>query len=67
MLAWQQRRRKQNCPYAPLDIEVTKNWEQIIAEVWAAVSHGRVPSLPVPVILGDNDDVDADALEAEAA
>jgi hypothetical protein len=50
----------------PLDIEVTKNWEQIIAEVWAAVSHGRVPSLPVPVILGDNDDVDADALEAEA-
>jgi len=51
----------------PLDIEVTKDWEQIVAEVWAAVSTGRMPKLPQPIILGENnnDDGETNALEQE--
>ena len=55
---------------SPLDIELTKDWEQLISEVWAGISTGRMPPLPEPVILGDNDedviDGDADPLEMEA-
>ena len=52
----------------PLDIEVTKDWEQIIAEVWAAVSTGRMPKLPDPMILGENNkDDETNPLEAEAS
>ena len=30
----------------PLDIQVTQHWEQITAELWSALSHGTVPTLP---------------------
>ena len=56
---------------SPLDIELTKEWDQLIAEVWVGVSTGRMPALPEPVILGENDegviDGDVDPLEMEAA
>ena len=55
---------------SPLDIELTKEWDQLIAEVWVGVSTGRMPALPEPVILGENDegviDGDVDPLEMEA-
>ena len=56
---------------SPLDIELTKEWDQLLSEVWVGISTGQMPALPEPVILGENDegviDGDVDPLEMEAA